>query len=448
MPPDDNSVSRRSLLRAAGIGAGVAATSGVVTAAPASARVARPAAADLPLIGGPEFPIGLFWPPPPLQTTLDRYQEIAAADFDFIITGNYLFDQYIDKYALGLAQQAGLQVLIASAEPRLTAATHTFDITDGSAPLTISRDEATTLFQQALNDYTPYSSFAGISVYDEPHESKLQTVGIATDILRQLASTHLPYSNIVPGQGDSYSAFAQEYVDTVKPSLLSFDRYPFLTAGLDLNYFDNWARIRAIGLAAGIPTWTYIQSVQFNNHPYPTAAQVLWQINISLAYGGKGIQYFTYWQPDPARGEGYGPALLTVTGERAPLYAAARTINSTWLHPAGRELKPLVSESVQHANDDPLPPGTTAFAPGDYLTSVTGGALVLGLFRADPDTGQRWLLAVNRSPDAAASARIGTKAQKVEQFDPRTGGYANLGNPKSIAFSAKAGAATLYRLTV
>src|SRR4051812_2521333 len=86
---------RRSVLTAAGLGAGLAALSGTAlpeTAsaapppeAPEAAGVAAPATADLPLVGGADFPIGVFWPPPPTQITLARYQEIADAGFTFLL---------------------------------------------------------------------------------------------------------------------------------------------------------------------------------------------------------------------------------------------------------------------------------------------------------------------------------------------------------------------------
>jgi hypothetical protein len=32
----------------------------------------------------------------------------------------------------------------------------------------------------------------------------------------------------------------------------------------------------------------------------PDEAEIFWEINVALAYGVKGIQYFTYWTPsDP-----------------------------------------------------------------------------------------------------------------------------------------------------
>lgn len=451
--PDSPRVDRRTLLQSAGLGAGAMVTSGLLgggsaAAAPSRRTTAAPAA-GLPLIGGPEFPIGLFWPPPPFETTLERYEEIADAGFTFLITGNYLFDQFIGRHALGFAEQVGLKVLVAN-DPRVFPAGHHLTITDDrSVPSSLTTADAATWVRAAIDEYDGYESFAGFNVFDEPAQERFPTVGALTDVVRQVGPGLLPYSNLWPGNGPSYAEFVRSYVETVRPALVSFDRYPILTDGVDINYFDTWVIIRDAALRSGLPSWAYVQSVGYNGHRIPDASELAWQVNVSLAYGCKGIQYFTYWTPDPARGEGFTRALMTVDGKRTPLYGAARQLNRRWLRPVGRQLKPLVSESVQHANDDPLPPSTTPFTPGDHLTEATGGAVVLGLFRAEPDDGTRWLLVANRNPNNPTSVRIGTNQAtvgSVARFDPARERYVGVGDPAAFDVDLDAGAAGLYRL--
>ncbi len=451
-PAGTRPVGRRSLLKAAGLGAGLAVTrAGTAGAAgragPTAANAPRAATAQLPLVGGVDFPIGIFWPPPPLQTTAARYQEIADAGFTFVISGNYVFDQYIGRYALGLADQAGLQMLIAD-DPRVQAACHTFKIADGgSAPLTISTADARTLIQQAINDYTPYGSFAGFDLFDEPDPSYFDSLTQAVSIVRDIDPTLLPYINLYPSNDPNYPA---QFAATVNPSLVSYDRYPLGTAGDDASYFVNFANVRAVALAHDIPAWIYIQTLAYNGHRSPTAAEILWQINMSLAYGFSGVQYFTYWTPDPARGEGFEPALITVDGKRTERYAESTQINTRWLAPVGRELKPLVSETVVHANDTPLPAGATAFAPDDYIRAVDGGAVVLGRLRSRTaaDT-RRWLVVANRSHDSVTTVRLTLDAAHVgttDLFVPAQRAYRPQRDPDHIPLTLDPGAAALLRL--
>lgn len=469
-PGSPRPLNRRTLLQAAGLGAGAlaagglaggraaaatgpapsSAAPGVVPGAAPDPAAAATAAADLPLTGGPDFPIGLFWPPHPFETTLARYQEISDAGFTFLITGNYQFDEQSGGWALTMADQVGLKVLIAG-DPRIEAIAHYMSVTDDrSVPSSLTTADATSWVQAALGSYQNHPSLAGFNVFDEPAQSRFPTVGALTGIVRKLAPNLMPYSNLWPGNGAGYAAFVQAYIDTVQPPLISFDRYPILTDGIDLNYFDNWAIFRDASLKSGLPAWTYVQSVGYNGHRVPTASQLAWQVNISLAYGCKGIQYFTYWTPDPARGEGFTQALISVDGKRTPLYGAAKALNHHWLQPVGGQLKPLISESVQHANDTPLPPSAVAFTPGDHLTSATGDAAVLGLFKAAQDDGTRHLLVANRDPDAPATVHLGTNAAHVgavSRFVPSDGGYRAVGNPRALDVTLDAGGAVLYRLS-
>ncbi|WP_427890876.1 hypothetical protein ACQHIV_01430 [Kribbella sp. GL6] len=461
--------SRRSLLFGAGATAltAAAATAATSTASAAgvpatgssaadafaggagvAADVAVPAPDTLPLTGGPEFPIGLFWPPHPYASTAPRFAEIKNAGFDFLISGNYAGDGNIFQYQLGLARDAGLKMLI-SDDIQIRNMSRWFSISDNPADfLSVTPAEAQALYLRARNAYGPYSSLAGFNFYDEPGAGWFATLAKALAISRQLAPQLLPYVNLLPSDDPAYY---RNFVDVVQPSLISFDRYPLLSEGReDANYFHNWAIVRDAALHGDIPAWVFIQTLAYNNHREPTAAELLWQVNISLAYGAKGIQYFTYWTPEAARGEGFGPALITVDGQRTSRYYAAQQINTGWLHPVGRELKPLVSETVEHANETPLPNGATAFTPTNLISNITGDAVVVGTFRSrDTSTTDRWLLLTNRSHDTRAKAVITLNQQTVASaalFQPPSQKYVGQ-RPGPLPLSLAPGAATLLKLT-
>jgi hypothetical protein len=452
-------LDRRVLLQAAGMGAAVVAagavTVGRVAAATGTAHGAAAdtdvvASADLPLTGGPDFPIGVYWPPHPFETTLARYREITDAGFTFLITGNYQLDEPSANQALSMADQVGLKVLVAG-DPRMGVVAQHMTVTDDrTVPSSITAADAASWVRSCVGSYAHHPSFAGFSLYDEPPAARFPTVGALTDIVRETAPTLLPYANINRGNGEGYARFVDDYLDTVRPSLISFDRYPILTDRIDTDYFDTWAIVRKAALAAGVPAWTYIQSGGFSGHATPTASQLAWQVNVSLAYGCKGIQYFTYWTPDPARGEGYTQALITTDGHQTALYAAAQTLNHSWLQPVGRQLKPLISESVQHANDTPLPTGTAPFTPGDHLTTAAGDPAIVALFKNTSDDGTRSLLITNRNPDRPATLRIGLNQATVKAvscFTPASGTYTQADPPTTLTVNLDAGGAALYRLS-
>ncbi len=69
------------------------------------------------ILAGDEFPIGLWWPPPPAQTNDARYAQIAAANFNFVIGGNGVNNTANNNsLALDASEANGLR----------------FDLTDGS----------------------------------------------------------------------------------------------------------------------------------------------------------------------------------------------------------------------------------------------------------------------------------------------------------------------------
>ncbi|GAA3439619.1 hypothetical protein [Kutzneria kofuensis] len=401
----------------------------------------------------PDFPIGIFWPPPPDQTTQARYQEIRDAGFTFVITGNYLDDGNIIGWALQQADQVGLKVLI-SDDTQLRNLTRWFTISDDrSVPMSITTADGRTLVQRALDAYGGHPSFAGFNMFDEPWADLFPTLGRALAIARSLRPTMLPYTNLPPDLGfppGGYQQFVEQFIQTVQPALLSFDRYPILSSGLDAGYFSNWATIRQAGLNHGLPTWTFIQSVGSNTFRATNGAEMLWLINVSLAYGAKGIQYFTYWTPDPARGEGFGPAIIDLNGRRTERYRAAQQINTGWLSPVGRQLKPLVSEQVVHFNDPQNPGGVTPFAADDVLSAVSGDPVIIGRFRSgDPNDRTRWLLVVNRQYDRHSSVTVSPVPGRfggVSQFDARSQNYRQVQSDR-INVSLDAGAAALYRLS-
>ncbi|GAA1570909.1 MULTISPECIES: hypothetical protein [Kribbella] len=449
--------SRRSLLLGAGAtaltAAAATASAGTASAGGAAAGgaaldAAVPSPDTLPLTGGPDFPIGLFWPPHPYASTAARFAEIKGAGFDFLISGNYAGDGNIFQYQLGLARDAGLSMLI-SDDIQIRNMSRWFSISDNPADfLSVTPAEARALYTRARDAYGPYSSLAGFNFYDEPGAGWFATLAKALAISRELAPQLLPYVNLLPSDDPAYY---RNFVDVVQPSLVSFDRYPLLSEGReDANYFHNWAIVRDAALHGDIPAWVFIQTLAYNNHREPTAAELLWQVNISLAYGAKGIQYFTYWTPEAARGEGFGPALITVDGERTSRYYAAQEINTGWLHPAGRELKPLVSETVEHANETPLPNGAVGFTPTNLVSGVTGDAVVVGTFRSrDAASTDRWLLVANRSHSSRAKAVVAVNQQTVgsvgvfqaarQKYVPQAVG--------PVQVSLAPGAATLIKLT-
>ncbi|WP_114561430.1 hypothetical protein, partial [Desertihabitans aurantiacus] len=311
-------------------------------------------------------------------------------------------------------------------------------VVDADGRQLLAEDFSGGLGQWDVPDGGGFDSFAGIHLYDEPTVPKLADLGALADIIRSIDPDVLPYINHFPGF--DYRAA----VEQTSPEVLSFDRYPILSSGEDVGYFQNWADVRAAALPTGIPTWAFVQSVGYTAHAVPTKADLLWQINISLAYGCKGIQYFTYWTPDPARGENFHDGIVLVDGTLTPLYEATQEVNTTWLQQVGLQVLPLTSTAVQVANLASVPGGLEPFEADDEIAELTGDAVVLGRFDG-PDG--RHLLLVNhsRTEDARGVLRWGPAVQRASAFDPASERYRSRGRTP-FRVDLGPGEATLLRL--
>ncbi|MEU1390607.1 MULTISPECIES: hypothetical protein [unclassified Nonomuraea] len=279
--------------------------------------------------------IAAFWPPPPHETTAARYREIAEAGIDLVITGNYLSDRVILRHALARAEEAGLGMLVAS-DPRVDVLMRDLDV--DPAPL----------IAQVVEDYRPFRSFRGLSLMDEPVAEQFPR--LAAGVAAARAAGAFAYANLLPSHATGpYDAYVGEFARVVRPDVLSFDRYPFLAGGFDEGYFADLATVREHARRAGLPAWMYVQTLAYDGHREPSAAELAWQVNTALAYGYTGIQYFTYWTPDPARGEGFQPALIGGDGVPTERYGVVRDLNTRWLRPVAAELTGWTS--VEHAGD-------------------------------------------------------------------------------------------------
>jgi hypothetical protein len=413
---------------------GEPASAAVAPGGPTGSLRSAAATADVPrMLNGDRYPIGMWWPPHPFETNDARYAEIAEAGFTFAIGGNYLNDQYISRWAMASAERAGLDFV--PVDPELSTLTHTFNA-GGPADQAFMLSDAEVLegVRRALSRY-PGAAFGGINLFDEPGPPKFATLAKYVAAMRQLAPAALPYVNLLPSNDINY---VRGFVQTVAPSIVSFDRYPLRLDGDDPGWFGNLQIVRTVGLEAGIPYWVFIQSIKYAGHRMPTAAELSWQIAIALAYGYKGIQYFTYWTPDPARGEAFEPALITVEGERTPLWYAAKEINPA-LQAAGKQILPLTSQSVGVSGVAEPPAGLPAFVPDDWVVGVAGDPVVLGAFATAPDASMRTLVLANYShdEDARTTLTFGPDVTHVElDAEPGRRPPRVVGNPAKVELDA------------
>lgn len=400
----DSALTRRQVMAVAGLGAAAGTLYPLVGARPAAAAPSAPApSADAPvprMLSDGRYPIGIWEPPTPLQTDDVRYRQIAEAGFTFVIGGNNGLTDGIQSVAMTLAATYGLDFI--AGDTRLGTLISWFNAGGPDAPFMLSDDEVHESVRKALAGYTSNSAFAGIRLFDEPawDAARFAQLAVYVKAVQELAPTALPWINML---GRGFIDYYRDFIQAVNPSFLSFDLYPLLTDIDDARWFGFAQNVRTAALEAGIPYWSFIQSVQYAGHRVPKPAELSWQIGIALAYGFTGIEYFTYSTPAPPfDATGYDHALLTPDGELTDLWYAAKHINPI-LQSAGKRILPLTNQSVSVSVLDPAPGGLPGFTPDDWIATAEGAPVVIGQFAATPDAPQRTLIIANWSHDQAAT---------------------------------------------
>lgn len=102
--------------------------------------------------------------------------------------------------------------------------------------------------------------------------------------------------------GVTYAAYLKSYVDKkcLGCNFLSTDFYPFIGDDtlMPHNYFKQLAIQRDVAYKNGVPFWMYIQCGSISeskdlSERTSSEAAFRWNVNVALAYGVKGIEWFT-----------------------------------------------------------------------------------------------------------------------------------------------------------
>ncbi len=284
---------------------------------------------------------------------------------------------------------------------------------------------------------------------DEPNAVQFPALGKLVAFLRSQDPAHLAYINLFPtyatneqlgNKGDvvtAYKEHLQQYLNIVKPDLISYDHYHFGATGDGDQYFLNLALIREAALQAGLPFLNIVQACSWTpSMRVPHTAEVRWLVNTSLAYGAQGISYFVYVH------RGFKGALATLDGQPTLLYYGLRLVNRDFVAYA-EQLQSLKSIAVYHANVKPLPWGAVAFPDEAPICAVESVPLLWGYFGSLSSLPTHFVI-VNLDYHKPVSITIKSK-QPLEIFRPAQKRWQPFTTPK---LHLEAGGARLLRLAL
>ncbi len=225
--------------------------------------------------------------------------------------------------------------------------------------------------------YRDDPAFLGYYLGDEPARAEFAEKAWYVALLRERDPAHPGWNNLL-GRGafpsrEAWLEYTRAYVREVGPAVLCNDHYDFTVTGDRGLLVENVAGLAAIARENGLPFWGIVQLVEHGHLRDVPPALLRWQVAQWLAYGARGIGYFTYWTPPPDPQWNWQPAMIGWEGERTAKYDAVRDLNAR-LRPLGEALAGMLWLATEHAGS--VPAGGTAFAPDSLLEAVEGRATI------------------------------------------------------------------------
>jgi len=345
------------------------------------------------------FPISYWSGVPERLSSPERYIEVAEAGFTVAkIAGSA--DSI--RTAMDWCREAGITAMVADQRmPRRG------DLLPGDW-----RER----LRAIVDDYGQHPALWGYHFMDEPHPDDFPALAELTAELRGFDMAHPAYVNLLPNYARppllgnvSYKEYVQRFIDAVDPDLVSYDHYALLDDGATRpEYFENLALVRSAAREAQLPFWQVILSTPHFHYRDPTEADLRWQVWTSLAYGARGISYYTYWTPST---HNYRNGLISQFGSRTAKYDTVRQVNLE-LQIVGPLLQSLTSLGVVHSRPTgELMPGPTAIREPEYLAHGMDHPMIIGEFRGAEQ--EAVLVVVNGDLARSNKAAFATRPEYV-----------------------------------
>jgi len=273
-------------------------------------------------------------------------------------------------------------------------------------------------------------------ITDEPSAAAFPALGKLVAYLRKRDPAHLAYINLFPTyasneqlgtKGDKITAYKEhlrQYIEVVRPSLLSYDHYQFSKQGDNPDYFLNLMMIRRTALEARAPFLNIVQACTWTpSMRVPCPDELRYLIYTTLAYGGQGISYYVYCTP------GHTGGIALADGTPTPLYHALKSLNREFVAIA-HKIQSLHSLAVYHAGMSPPgseqlpskalfrfdpPAATLAYYPPERVRGF-----LLGYFGTDDKPSH--VVAVNLDYKAEAAVVL-TGPGNLQAFDAKSGAW-------------------------
>lgn len=255
-----------------------------------------------------DFPIVAWGGIPSDNLSVERFVELRESGININLTSFENADQV--QQALDLGKETGVKILIRCPEIR-------------TSPKDIAKR------------FMHHAATFGYYVVDEPSIAALGPEQNIINSIRTIDSTHYCYVNLYPDYAtndqlgtSNYTEYIEKVIQNLSLNLLSFDYYPIINGNyLRNSWYSNLEIIRNKSVTFGIPFWAFALTTSHSIYPIPTIQHIRLEVYSDLAYGAKGIQYYTYWTKNSPNFQ-YISGPIEKDGTRTVVYDIIKQVNS------------------------------------------------------------------------------------------------------------------------
>lgn len=377
------------------------------------------------------FPITAWCSPPDAFINVEQYRKMADVGLTIVMPpfqGAVSVER--NRKILDTAKATGLKAIIQ----------------DSRMPGAITGNpNAKATLEAIVSDYKRHPALMGYFLADEPSAGSFAGLGEVVAYLKQIDPEHVAYINLFPNYAssnqqaassqlgtDTYDQYLDKFLQIVKPEILSYDHYHFVRGADRPGFIANLAsaqRATATGSAfeRATPFMQIVLSVQFDPYRSLTENELRYEAMQTLVFGGQGLAYYTYWQPDFPSYSSKDTIMLR-DGTPGTLYEPVKKVNrevqelAKWLYGASVVKTYLTGEG---ANE-----GTQLGSEGPVRIEGAGN-LSIGWFRGAK--GYLYALFTNRDYTKAVTAKatLHVADHPTEQLNTETGKWKLLPQPRT-----------------
>jgi hypothetical protein len=290
-------------------------------------------------------------------------------------------------------------------------------------------DAAVRNLPTVIKEIGNHPAVIGYHIRDEPGPGEYPELAKAVAAIKRLAPGKWPYINLLPGDGEPYNKYVEDFITICQPTAVSYDRYVLVGGPTDFLpvFWENLAQVRAASQKHKLPFWNIVLTSTHWAYREINEADVRLQVWGSLVYGVSGIGYYKFCSgslpildaPDLGNFRN-GP--LDPFGEKTPTWHWLRNVNRQ-VHNLAPVLTRLRSDDVYHFGAVPN------FNRGAGEKSLVkdagnGGQVVVGDFTLEEDgRAERYVMLVNKSLTHSwvCNPTFSVTPKKVEYVSPITG---------------------------